>query len=107
MGDSAPRHESADNQGSTVMESSTVGLVNKNFPAVAGPPISEFIIQCPDDQDIDNRLQVSMDGGTNFFTLQPSGNLAWTPKGQTVTQLTLLGNAASVQYEVIANLEVD
>ena len=107
MADSDPRHEIADNQGSTIMESGTVGTTPYNFPNSPGAPISEFIVQCPDNQDIDNRLQVSLDGGSNYLTLQPSGHWAWTPKGQTITQITILGNAASVAYEIVANLEED
>ena len=107
MADSPPRHETADNQGSTVMDSGTVGVASINFPVAPGPPISEFIVQCPDDQDIDNRLKISTDGGTNYLTIQPSGHWAWTPKGGSVTQLTLLGSAAGVKYEVVANLEED
>ena len=107
MVDSPARFETADNQGSTEQSSGTVGLVNIQVPAVAGAPISEFIIQCPENQGDDHRLYVSLDGGANVITLYPSGHWAWTPKGDSVTQIDLVGNQAGVKYEVVVNLEVD
>lgn len=107
MPDSPPRFEIADNQGTTVQSSGTVGTTPISFPAVAGPPISEFLIQCVENQDVDHRLQVSLDGGSNWITLYPTGHLAWTPKGQSVVQLTLKGSEPNVGYEILANLEVD
>lgn len=104
MVDSPNRFEISDNQGSTVQDSGTVGTTPIVFPDPAAAPISEFIIQCPEDQDIDNRLLVSIDG-VNFMTLYPSGHWAWTPKGGTVTQISIKGNQAGVDYEVVANLE--
>ena len=104
MVDTPARFEIADNQGSTLQDSGTVGTTPIVFPDPAQAPISEFIIQCPEDQNIDNRLLVSIDG-VNFLTLQPSGHWAWTPKGNTVTQLTIKGNQAGVDYELVANLE--
>jgi len=107
MADSPPRHEIVDNQGNTVQASGTVGTTPVSIPASPGPPISEFLIQCPENQsDIDNRLLVSVDA-TNFLTLHPSGHWAWTPKGDSVTQLTVKGNQAGVDYEIVYNTEVD
>lgn len=107
MPDSPPRHESADNQGSTLQTSGSVGTVAILFPDPAEAPISEFLIQCPENQNVDNRLLVSINGA-NFITLNPSGHWAWTPKGQTVTQLSIKGNTvAGVLYELVVNLEVD
>lgn len=106
MADSPPRHETADNQGSTTQNSGTVGTTPVNIPSVAGGPISEFLIQCPENQDVDNRLLVSIDA-VNFLTLYPSGHWGWTPKGQSVTQLTVKGNQAGVDYEIVYNSEVD
>ena len=105
MVDVLPEFDGSDNRGSTVQQSGTVGTTNIQIPAVATTAVSEFIIQCPDDQDIDNRLLVSMDGGANVITLQPSGHLAWTPKGSSVTQIDIVGNQAGVKYEIIINLE--
>jgi hypothetical protein len=97
----------ADNDGSTVQGSGSVGLSTISFPDPAQTPISEFLIQCPVDQVDTNRLFVSLDGGTNYLTLYPGGHWAWTPKGETTDQITLLGNVASVNYEIVANLELD
>lgn len=107
MADSPPRHEGSDNQGSTSQSSGSVGTTPINFPVSAGAPISEFLIQCPHDQLDSNRLLVSLDGGSNKMTLYPAGHWAWTPKGQTITQITITGNQSGVLYEVVANFEVD
>tara|TARA_R110000803_G_C11779011_1_gene296356 strand:+ start:116 stop:439 length:324 start_codon:yes stop_codon:yes gene_type:complete len=107
MVDSPARFEIADNQGSTIQGSGSVGVIAQVFPDPAQTPISEFLISCPEGQDIDNRLLVSTNG-SDFMTLAPSGHLAWTPKGGTVTQLTIKGNIVTgVLYEIIMNLEVD
>lgn len=105
MPDVLPDFESSDNSGSTVQESGTVGTTNIQIPSVASTAISEFLIQCPEDQDIDNRLLVSLDGGANVMTLLPSGHWAWTPKGGSVTQIDIVGNQAGVLYEIVVNLE--
>ena len=107
MVDSPARFEIADNQGETLQFTGSVGTVPEVFPDPAQTPISEFIIQCPEEQAIDNRLFVSVNG-TDFITLKPSGHLAWSPKGQSVTQLTIKGNIVTgVLYEMLLNLEVD
>jgi hypothetical protein len=102
--DTENRFEIADNQGSTVQDSGTVGTTPIVFPDPASMPIGEFLIQCPNDQNDSNRLLVSIDG-ISFLTLYPAGFWAWTPKGDTLTQLTIKGNQAGVDYEVVANLE--
>jgi len=107
MVDSPARFEIADNDGTTVQASGTVGLSTVLFPDPAQTPIAEFLIQCPVDQVDTNRLQVSLDGGVSYLTLYPGGHWAWTPKGGLLTQITLLGNVASVNYEIVANLEID
>lgn len=108
VGDSGPEFEQVDNKGSTLQFDGTVDDVGISLPNPAQTSISEFLIQCPDDQDIDYRLLVSIDG-VNFLTLQPSGHWAWTPKGRTVTQLTIKSNdpGGNVKYELVMNLEAD
>lgn len=107
MANEAPRFEGADLQGGTLQASGTVGTTPVNVPAVAGGLISEFLIQCPEDQSDQYTLQVSLDGGSNYLTMYPGGAWAWTPKGD-IRQITLLGNdVAGVAYEVVLNREVD
>ena len=107
MVDSPARFEIADNQGTTLQFSGSVGTIAEEFPDPAQTPIGEFLIQCPEDQDIDNRLLVSVNG-IDFMTLKPSGHWIWSPKGQSVTQLTIKGNIVTgVLYEIVLNLEVD
>lgn len=107
MVDSPARFEITDNQGETLQFTGSVGTVPEVFPDPAQTPIAEFLIQCAEDQDIDNRLLVSVNG-TDFLTLKPSGHWAWSPKGQTVTQLTIKSNIVTgALYEMVLNLEVD
>lgn len=106
MAESPERFEIADNQGTTLQFDGTVGTTPESFPDPAQTPISEFLIQCPEDQDIDNRLLVSING-SNFITLYPTGAWGWTPKGSSVTQLTIKGNQAGVKYELVMNIEED
>lgn len=103
MGNEIPAFEVTDLDGNTFQETSTVGTIPVNVPAVAGEVISEFIVQCPPDQADTVRLLVSVDGA-NFLTMTPSGFWAWTPKGQ-IRQLTLKASESGVQYEVVLNRE--
>ncbi len=107
MADSPPRHETADNQGSTIQQSGSVNTTGVLIPAVAGAPISEFLVNAPEGTDIDDRILVSVND-VDFMTLHPSGHLGWTPKGDSVTQIRVKSNNnAGVPYELIMNLEVD
>ena len=107
MVDSPPRYESVDNQGITLQSSGAVDTFGITFPNPAQTPISEFLIQCPEGQNVDFRLLISTNG-TDFMTLNPSGHWGWTPKGQSVTQLTIKSNSnLGVLYELVMNLEVD
>lgn len=107
MGDSPPRHETADNQGTTIQKSGTVNTAGIVVPDPAQGPISEFLVICPEGQSVDFRLLVSTNG-VDFMTLHPSGHIGWTPKGSSVTQITVKSNDnTGVAYELIMNLEVD
>ena len=105
MADIPEEFESTDTLGTSEQFDGTVGTTPINLPGSAGELISEFIVQCPFDQDDTNSLKVSLNGGASYLTLQPAGFWAWTPKGN-VTQLTLLGNVAGVKYEVVINKEL-
>ncbi len=106
-GDSKAEFEITDNKGSTLQFDGTVDDTGSVFPDPAQTPVSEFIVQCPDDQDIDNRLLISVNG-SDFLTIQPSGHWAWTPKGRSVTQITLKANTgATTKYELVMNLEAE
>ena len=107
MVDSPARFETSDNQGDTVQRSATVDTTGELVPTSAGAPISEFLVNVPEDQDVDFRILVSIDD-VNFMTVRPSGHFGWTPKGQTVTQIRVKSNSnAGVNYEIILNREPD
>ena len=52
MADSPARFEIADNQGTTFQQDGVVGTTPISIPDPAQAPIGEFIIQCPEDQDV-------------------------------------------------------
>ena len=96
--------ESGAVSGSTLQSSGSVDTLGIAFPNPAVGNISEFLIQCPEDQEIDHKLLVSTNG-VDFMTLHPSGHLGWSPKGP-ITQLTIKANTnAGVLYELILNVE--
>lgn len=89
--------------GSTLQYSDSVDTLGIVYPNPADKDILEFLIHVPEEQEVDHRLLVSMDG-SNFITLKPSGHLAWTPKGP-IKQLTIKSNTnAGVSFELILNL---
>ena len=97
--------EVSDTLGSTEQYDGTVGLSPITIPPAPGNEIGEFIVQCPYDQVDTNALKISLNGGTDYLTIQPAGYWAWSPKGG-VTQITLLGNAVGVKYEEVLNKEL-
>ena len=105
MGDVPEEFEATDKLGSTSQFDGTVGLSPIDIPASPAEEIAEFIVQCPYDQVDTNSLKISVNGGSDYLTIQPAGYWAWSPKGG-VTQLTLLGNVAGVKYEVVLNKEL-
>lgn len=105
MADIAEEFEVSDKLGATEQYDGVVGTTPIDLPGAPGTIISEFIIQCPFDQSDTNTLKISLDGGSNYLTIQPAGLWAWTPKGE-VRQITLLGNVAGVKYEVVLNKEL-
>lgn len=100
----APQFEQADLLGSTSQLTGTVGTSNTNVPTLAGNKIAEIFVRCPQ-QLITNRLSFSINGGTNFFVLAPGEWMSFDMRGNTLTQLILKGNIASVSYEVLLELE--
>lgn len=105
MADIPEEFESADKVGSTEQFDGVVGAAPINLPGSATTDIAEFIVQCPYDQVDTNELKISLDGGSNYLTIQPAGYWAWSPKGS-VKQITLLGNVAGVKYELVMNKEL-
>lgn len=94
-----------ENRGSTLQFEGSVGTIAEVFPDPAQTHITEFMVHCPEEQDVDNRLSVSVNGA-DFLTLRPSGHWAWTPKGQTVKQLSIKSNIVTgALYQIVLNLE--
>ena len=96
--------ETVDTEGSTIHDNGTVGTGNTTIPSGNTKILSEFNIECMEDNDNTQTLSVSLDGGTNFKVLQPGDSFVWSPKGN-VTSIVIKGGAASTAYEAIFNLE--
>lgn len=88
--------------GTTTQFAGTVGLVNTNVPTVAGGVITQVLIECNVDQASTNKLYVSFDSGTTFWTFAQGASMSWTPRGG-ITQLVIVGNAAAVDYQILMN----
>lgn len=92
------------NQGSleTLIDVGTAGLTEVDYPATSGGIIQKFLVNCLMDQTQSNRLMVSIDGGTVWFTLVPGNYWEWEPKNE-ITQLKLKGSVEGVGYQVVIN----
>ena len=95
--------ETEDLDGTSVVISGTVSTTPESLPSVAAGIISEFNIECMESNAANETLLVSFDG-TNFKTLQRGDSWTWTPKGN-LTQITIKGSTASVDYEAVLNRE--
>lgn len=101
----APYFETADLQGSTDPYSGTVGTSYVAVPAVAGNVIQSALISCDYDQDVNNELIVSFDGGvSDFVKLSPGGFINPMLRGS-IRQIYIKGNVSSVSYSIILNKE--
>lgn len=94
--------EQRDTEGETVHQNGTVGTSAIAVPTTATGVIDEVNLECMETNDVGENLLVSFDGGTNFKTLLPGDSIFWSPKGN-VTQITIKGATAGVEYEALIN----
>jgi hypothetical protein len=103
MVDTLQGFELEDTRGTTSHFNGSVTTV-VSVPAVADKAISELIIQNRSNS-VNDVLDISFDGGSNFFSITRSGNLAWTQKGS-ATQIKIRSrNGGSVDYQILINFE--
>lgn len=95
--------------GKTKHYNGTIGLASALVPAVSGDKISQVIVKNSNSNAFSRVIYVAVDGGTDYFTLQKGESLIWHPKNNAsstpITQIRILGDAASVAYEIIMDFE--
>lgn len=96
--------EHRDLEGATNQYNGSVGASPVSIPAFAGNVISEVIIQNTS-VGVLQILQVSLDGGANYFSLRRNSHLGWSVKGYQTQIRIRSANAFSVNYEAIINFE--
>lgn len=91
--------EIKDNQGSSVPFNGTATTTPQNIPAVAGNVISGFVLSV-DGQNV----EVSTDGGSNYYAVPRNGSISWDVKGE-ITQIQVRTSSGSTGFSGIVNLE--
>ena len=104
MGVSSGRIEIRDLEGSTTHEVGTVGTTPVDLPSSADKAISELLINTQAIDSATKTLQISFDGGTNYFTLKRNTLVGWSVKGR-LQQIKVKGSAASTNYDILINFE--
>ncbi len=79
--------------------SGTVGTTAIDLPAVAAGEIKVMIISVPQQTPVSKKLQFSIDGGTNYFTLSVGGMVGWEPSD--ISQIKVRGSVAGVNYDIL------
>lgn len=95
-------HEVVDNEGSTKVESGTATTTPANVPSVAGAIISGFAC----DNTGANDMEISMDGGLTYKTVEKRAFFSWNVKGN-ITQLVVRTPSSTTTYEIVINYEVN
>lgn len=96
----AGNFEVSDNVGSTVVYSGTATTTPASVPSTPGNAISGFLIENTGTVS----MQISMDGGTTFKTIQKRGTFSWNLKGDK-KQLVVKTLATTTTYELVINFE--
>ena len=97
--------EQRDILGTTTNFSGSVGTSFVAVPSSPGKPIAEALVRCSNQTPQSSVLQVSFTSSTGpWISLSPGEFIGWTVKGY-MTQIWILGNNASVDYEVVLNRE--
>lgn len=105
MSDRTPEFESSDKKGSSIAYTGTVGASWTAVPYIAGNNIQSFIIEADIENAVTNTLSVSINGGaTVLAVLYPGGVVSHLIKG-TLTQVHILGFAASCNYRATIDYE--
>lgn len=104
MADVAPDFEVRDDDGTTGHFNGSVGASAISIPSVAANAISELLIQNISTSS-SSSLEVSFDGGVNFWSLPRDSHLAWTFKGGQKQIQVKSPTSSSVAYQCLINFE--
>jgi len=77
-------------------------LVVNDIPAVAGNFIQKYEL-INQSTTLGDDIEISMDGGTTFFVLDPDNAYEWSPKS--LRQLKVRSPIASVPFQVTIDFE--
>ena len=100
LGSDGGDQEVQDNVGSTVAYSGTATTTPANVPSSADKIISGIGLENTDSND----MQVSMDGGTTYFTIAKKQFFSWNVKGN-ITQIQVKTPTSTATYQVVINFE--
>lgn len=87
-------------EGETSHHSGTVTTTPTQVPAVEDMVISDILIKNTTLMEED--LEVSFDGGANFFKVPSGDAFAWTPRGA-IKSVLLKAGASSADYQILMN----
>jgi len=107
MTDSRPEFEIVDSEGTTIHISGTSANTNAfNVPTSPTTKISSFLLVAdPENLPVPTaKIEISLDGGTNWYPVFSGGNLCWTIKGD-VKQIKLKASHVGLKYYGLMNLE--
>ena len=92
----------ASGNGSTTHFTGTATTTAANVPTTAAGTITTALVRCSPDQNKNNRLKVSFDGGAGFITLSPGEFIGWSVKGGE-DQVVVETDANTADYEIVLN----
>jgi hypothetical protein len=95
---------SASVSGSTTLDSNSVGTVAVLIPAVAGDIILSFSARSATGNAAARRMEVSIDGGVNFWVLRAGESVGGDIAGS-ITQIWIRAQASTLDYEVVVTTE--
>ena len=95
---------SASEDGQTTLARGSVGTTAILVPAVAGDRIVSFSARSATDNNAARRMEVSIDGGANFWVLRPGEDVGGDLAGN-ITQIWIRAQANTLIYEVAVTTE--
>lgn len=104
MVDLSPQFEISDIEGTTAHFNGSATVFPVQIPSVPATPISEVIIKNTNVIGL-LKLQVSFDGGDNYFDIDTGDAIVWGLKGE-VKSIYVKASSGSVSYQIIMNREL-
>lgn len=92
---------SADITTETLQFTGSVDTTPVSYPDTATNDIIQILVSCQPQFPSTNRLLVSFDNGTTFFTLSPGSMVGWSADG--IKQIQVKGNVTGVLFDILVN----